>query len=69
MIRLIIHPTTGSEFEVVLDPGTTIEELKKLLATRLKVGREVISLLHREWSAGLFIYSFIIIIIIFILLF
>jgi hypothetical protein len=46
LITLIINPTTGKEFTIEIDSETTVEELKKILAKKLKVGREVISLLY-----------------------
>jgi len=46
LITLIINPTTGKEFTIEIDNETTIEDLKRILAKKLKVGREVISLLH-----------------------
>lgn len=47
-ICITVAPFTGGPFEVAVNKGDTIEELKKLIARRLKVSKERIYLLYRE---------------------
>ena len=47
-ICITVAPFTGGPFEVSVSKGDTVEELKKLIARRLKVSKERIYLLYRE---------------------
>ena len=47
-ICITVAPFTGGPFEVNIYKSDTIEELKKLIARRLKVAKERIYLLYRE---------------------
>ena len=47
-ICITVAPFTGGPFQVRVNRGDTIEELKKLIARRLKVAKERIYLLYRE---------------------
>ena len=47
-ICITVAPFTGGPFEVSVNKGDTIEELKKVIARRLKVSKERIYLLYRE---------------------
>ncbi|XP_044579369.1 midnolin-like isoform X1 [Cotesia glomerata] len=47
-ITISITPTTGGQFELVVERNETIENLKKIISKRLKVAKERICLLHRE---------------------
>ncbi|XP_034934077.1 midnolin isoform X2 [Chelonus insularis] len=47
-ITISITPTTGGQFELVVERNDTIENLKKIISKRLKVAKERICLLHRE---------------------
>lgn len=45
---LNINTTTGGSFSVSVDSHTTVENLKKIVAKKLKVAKDRICLLHRE---------------------
>ena len=47
-ICITVAPFTGGPFEVSVNKGDTVEELKKVIARRLKVSKERIYLLYRE---------------------
>ncbi|XP_075158939.1 ubiquitin-like domain-containing protein stuxnet [Haematobia irritans] len=47
-INLNISTTTGGNFSVSVDPQITVENLKKIIAKKLKVAKDRICLLHRE---------------------
>ncbi|XP_057330338.1 midnolin-B [Microplitis mediator] len=47
-ITISITPTTGGQFELIVERNETIENLKKMISKRLKVAKERICLLHRE---------------------
>lgn len=47
-ITLNINTTTGGNFSVIVDPSHTVENLRKVIAKKLKVARDRICLLHRE---------------------
>ena len=47
-ITISITPTTGGQFDVLVDRNETIENLKKTISKKLKVAKERICLLHRE---------------------
>lgn len=47
-LTLNINPTTGGSFSVNVDSHTTVENLKKIVAKKLKVAKDRICLLHRE---------------------
>ena len=52
-LNITVAPFTGGPFEVRVARGDTVEDLKKLIARRLKVAKERIYLLYRErWAAG-----------------
>jgi hypothetical protein len=45
---LEIAPTTGGSFDFQVDADQTIDNIKKSIAKKLKVGKEQICLLHRD---------------------
>ena len=47
-ITLNVQTTTGGNFNVVTDPNHTVEYLKKIIAKKLKVSKDRLSLLFRE---------------------
>lgn len=47
-ISINVCPTTGGDFFLTVEPYTTIENLKKQIAKKLKVSKERICLLYRE---------------------
>lgn len=47
-ITLNINTTTGGCFSVSVDSHTSVENLKKIVAKKLKVSKDRICLLHRE---------------------
>lgn len=47
-ITLNIQTTTGGSFSVLVDNTNTVENLKKIVAKKLKVAKDRICLLHRE---------------------
>ncbi|XP_050340838.1 putative protein TPRXL, partial [Bactrocera neohumeralis] len=47
-INLNINTTTGGNFGVTVDPQISVENLKKIIAKKLKVAKDRICLLHRE---------------------
>merc|ERR1719410_2626240 len=47
-VNITVAPFTGGPFEVNISKMDTVEELKKLIARRLKVSKERIYLLYRE---------------------
>lgn len=47
-ITLNITTTTGGSFSVVVEHQITVENLKKIIAKKLKVAKDRICLLHRE---------------------
>uniref|UniRef100_T1PKJ6 Ubiquitin n=1 Tax=Musca domestica TaxID=7370 RepID=T1PKJ6_MUSDO len=47
-INLNISTTTGGNFSVSVDPQISVENLKKIIAKKLKVAKDRICLLHRE---------------------
>lgn len=47
-ISVQISPTTGGDFALSVDPGISIESLKKMVSKKLKVPRDRICLLFRE---------------------
>lgn len=47
-ITLNINTTTGGSFSVTVDHHNTVENLKKIVAKKLKVAKDRICLLHRE---------------------
>ncbi|CAB0029317.1 unnamed protein product, partial [Trichogramma brassicae] len=47
-ITISITPTTGGQFDLVVDKRESIESLKKIISKKLKVAKERICLLHRE---------------------
>ena len=47
-LTITVAPFTGGPFEVRVARGDTIEELKRVIARRLKVAKERIYLLYRE---------------------
>lgn len=47
-ITLNITTTTGGSFSVMVDSQITVENLKKIIAKKLKVAKDRICLLHRE---------------------
>ena len=47
-LNITVAPFTGGPFEVRVARGDTVEDLKKLIARRLKVAKERIYLLYRE---------------------
>ena len=51
-LTITVAPFTGGPFEVRVGKGDTIEELKKVIARRLKVAKERIYLLYRERWVG-----------------
>ena len=53
-VNITVAPFTGGPFEVNISKMDTVEELKKLIARRLKVSKERIYLLYRErWASDL----------------
>ena len=48
LITLNISTTTGGSFSVDVDSNNTVENLKKIIAKKLKVAKDRICLLHRE---------------------
>ena len=47
-VNITVAPFTGGPFQVKISKMETVEELKKLIARRLKVSKERIYLLYRE---------------------
>ena len=47
-ICITVAPFTGGPFEVSVNKGDSVEELKRVIARRLKVSKERIYLLYRE---------------------
>ena len=47
-LNITVAPFTGGPFEVKVSKMDTVDELKKLIARRLKVSKERIYLLYRE---------------------
>ena len=47
-VNITVAPFTGGPFQVKISKMETVEELKKLIARRLKVSKEPIYLLYRE---------------------
>jgi len=48
MVNITVAPFTGGPFQVNVNKSDTIEELRKVIARRLKVSKERIYLLYRE---------------------
>ena len=47
-LTLSITPTTGGQFDLIVDKRESVDSLKKIISKRLKVAKERICLLHRE---------------------
>lgn len=47
-ITLNVNTTTGGAFSVNIDNNSSVENLKKIVAKKLKVAKDRICLLHRE---------------------
>lgn len=47
-ITLNVNTTTGGSFSVNVDSQISVENLKKIIAKKLKVAKDRICLLHRE---------------------
>lgn len=47
-ITVNVNTTTGGCFSVSVDSHTSVENLKKIVAKKLKVAKDRICLLHRE---------------------
>ena len=47
-LNITVAPFTGGPFEVKVSKMDTVDELKKVIARRLKVSKERIYLLYRE---------------------
>ena len=48
MVNITVAPFTGGPFQVYVNRSDTIEQLRKVIARRLKVSKDRIYLLYRE---------------------
>jgi len=47
-MKLSVHSTTGTRFELSVPPEETVDGLKRRLAERLRVPRDRLLILHRD---------------------
>lgn len=47
-MRVVIHTTTGAQYDLSVPVDETVEGLKRRLSQRLKVAKERLVLLHKE---------------------
>lgn len=56
-MRVVIHTTTGAQYDLSVPVDETVEGLKRRLSQRLKVAKERLVLLHKETYVHLFVLN------------